>query len=202
MSNQDRYWRWCGYAGETEIDKLIDFEYSNNDYFRRKKSVLNHLGNGNSINDILRMDMNMVLPDDMLVKVDMMSMANSLEVRVPFLDYRVVDFAFSLPESYKIDKNSSKKILRESFRSELPPELFTRAKHGFEVPLLKWFRTELRHLIEKELLSEEFIEHQGLFNYAGIDNLKRKLFSSTPGDIEGRMWGLIVFQYWWRKFMD
>lgn len=202
MSNADRYWRWCGFTDEDDIDRMIDFSYENRDYFRRKKELLKPLGRGNTLQDILYMDMQRILPDDMLVKVDMMSMANSLEVRVPFLDYRVVDFAFSIPDHWKIDRQWSKKILREAFYSDLPGEIFHRGKHGFEVPLLRWFRTGLRSLIEDELLSREFIDRQGLFSYEGILKLKNQLFSSHPGEIEARIWGLLVFQYWWKKYMD
>lgn len=202
MSNTDRYWRWCGFTDEEAIDGMIDFNYDNSEYFRRKRELLKPLGQGNNLQDILYMDMHRVLPDDMLVKVDMMSMANSLEVRVPFLDYRVVDFAFSLPDHWKIDRHLSKKILREAFYHELPGEVFHRGKHGFEVPLLRWFRTGLRSMIENDLLSREFIDRQGLFSYEGILPLKNQLFSSNPGEIEARIWGLLVFQYWWKKYMD
>jgi asparagine synthase (glutamine-hydrolysing) len=84
----------------------------------------------------------------------------------------------------------------------LPQELFNRGKHGFEVPLIKWFRTGLRSLIEDDLLSEKLIDRQGLFCYQEIAALKKRLFSSHPGEIEARIWGLIVFQYWWKKYMD
>lgn len=202
MSNADRYWRWCSFVDEELIDDLIDFKYEEREYFRRKKELLKPLDRGNDIQDILYMDMHRVLPDDMLVKVDMMSMANSLEVRVPFLDYRVVDFAFTLPDQWKIDRHYSKKILREAFCKELPDEILHRGKHGFEVPLLRWFRTGLRSLIENDLLSREFIDRQGLFTYEGIAALKNQLFSSHPGEIEARIWGLLAFQYWWKKYMD
>lgn len=85
--------------------------------------------------------MSLLLPNDMLMKVDLMSMANSLEVRVPLLDHRIVDFAFSLPTHFKIDTNEKKKILKDTFRHELPSIIFDRPKHGFEMPLLKWFKT-------------------------------------------------------------
>ena len=88
--------------------------------------------------------MQIVLPGDMLVKADMMTMANSLEVRVPFLDHELVNYIFSLPAHYKIDKNARKKILKDTFRGMLPEELYNRPKHGFEVPLLKWFRGDLK----------------------------------------------------------
>jgi asparagine synthase (glutamine-hydrolysing) len=167
----------------------------------RKKTLLKSLGDGTDLNDFLYMDMHLVLTNDMLVKVDLMSMANSLEVRVPFLDYEVVDFAFSIPSHFKMTNDSSKKILRETFRNDLPEALFHRGKHGFEVPLLKWFRTGLKSLITDDLLDKEFIRSQGIFDPAAIEKLKLQLFSDHPGEIEARIWGLIVFQYWWKKYM-
>ena len=138
----------------------------------------------------------------MLCKVDLMSMANSLEVRTPFLDYEVVDFAFSLPSCYKIDKSTQKKIVRDTFRDLLPVEIFSRGKQGFEVPLLKWFRTELKSMITDDLLNHNFILEQNLFNPDEIKKLKLQLFSNNPGEIHARIWGLIVFQYWWKRIMD
>jgi asparagine synthase (glutamine-hydrolysing) len=154
------------------------------------------------MNDILLTDMQLVLPNDMLTKVDLMSMANSLEVRVPFLDYEVVNFAFSLPDHFKINKSIRKMILQDSFRDILPAELYNRPKKGFEVPLLKWFRNEMKSTITNDLLSEDRVQAQGVFNYSEVDKLKRQLFSSRPGDSHARIWGLIVFQHWWKKTID
>ena len=125
--------------------------------------------------------MELVLANDMLTKVDMMSMANSLEVRTPFLDFNVVDFAFSLPENFKIDKHQRKKIVKDAFRDMLPAELFTRNKQGFEVPLLGWFKTELKSTID-DLLNDTFIAEQKIFNVAAVRKLKLKLFSNNPED--------------------
>ena len=94
-----------------------------------------------------------------------------------------------------------KKIVQDAFRPMLPPELYKRPKHGFEVPLLKWFQNELRPLITDELLSDEFIEAQGIFEVEAIRGLKAKLFSKNPEDIHARIWALIVFQHWWKKIM-
>jgi hypothetical protein len=80
-------------------------------------------------------------------------MANGLEVRTPFLDYRVVDFAFSLPESFKINGKIKKRIVQDAFRDILPIELYNRPKHGFEIPLLDWLRTDLKDMVD-ELLNE------------------------------------------------
>jgi asparagine synthase (glutamine-hydrolysing) len=137
----------------------------------------------------------------MLFKVDMMSMANSLEVRSPFLDVDVVNFAFTLKESYKIDNRLKKKIVQDAFRDMLPSELYNRPKKGFEIPLLNWFRNELKSLITDDLLNDELIKTQNIFSVEVIGGIKKKLFSSDPGDVHQVIWQLIVFQYWWRKNM-
>ncbi|MFM7823508.1 MAG: asparagine synthase-related protein, partial [Bacteroidota bacterium] len=196
----DRYWRWCGYTKDGELDGFIVPNVDEKQIEDRRYRFLNKLGDGSSMEKVFRMDMGLVLPGDMLVKVDMMSMANALEVRVPFLDYRVVDFAMNLPSRLRINKSKGKLVLREAFRNELPQELFNRPKHGFEVPLLKWFKTGLKSLITDDLLSDRFIVEQGLFDLKSIQELKSRLYSRDPGDIEARIWGLIVFQYWFKKY--
>jgi asparagine synthase (glutamine-hydrolysing) len=94
-----------------------------------------------------------------------------------------------------------KKIVQDAFRPMLPPELYDRPKHGFEVPLLKWMRGELRPLIEQDLLADDFVASQGIFDVAGVQQLKKQLFSNNPGDAHARIWALLVFQYWWKKYM-
>jgi asparagine synthase (glutamine-hydrolysing) len=205
LSSKDRYWQWAGYAGKEETLKMLHPELRINmwlnDFVPRRRTILQHIPDRETINDILYSDMHLVLPNDMLTKVDLMSMANSLEVRVPFLDYELVNFVFGLPDQYKINSRIRKKILQDTFRDILPRQLFNRPKKGFEVPLLKWFKNEMKSLITDDLLSEKFIVHQGVFDYTEIDKLKRQLFSSNPGDIHARIWGLIVFQWWWKKYM-
>jgi asparagine synthase (glutamine-hydrolysing) len=194
---------WAGYADQTEVSALFNEETKNKlvaqEYEDRKSQLLKNLDDHSTINDVLLTDMNLVLPNDMLTKVDLMSMANGLEVRVPFLDYEVVNFIFSLPSDYKINKNLRKRILQDAFRDVLPAKLYNRPKKGFEVPLLKWFQREMKSLITDDLLSEKLIKAQGIFEYGEIAKLKLQLFSSNPGDIHARIWGLIVFQWWWKK---
>ena len=153
------------------------------------------------MNDIFYSDTQLILPNDMLTKVDLMSMANSLEVRVPFLDYEVVNFAFSLPETFKMDSSRGKKIVRDAFRNLLPPEVYSRGKKGFEVPLLGWFRGELKTMLTQELLSDEMLERQGLFEKTAIRNILQRLYSSNPGDTALQVWALIVFQHWWKRYL-
>ena len=202
LSASDRYWRWCAFSSQAEAVSLLKDQSlcDENELENRKKFVLDGIKETGDLNDVLYADTQMVLPNDMLTKVDLMSMANSLEVRVPLLDYTVVDYAFSLPVSFKISGGETKKILKDAFRDVLPAEIFNRPKHGFEVPLLKWIRTGLRPLIENELLEKNFIEQQGIFDYNKIDLLKQKIFSNNPGDVHATIWGLIVFQYWFKKY--
>jgi asparagine synthase (glutamine-hydrolysing) len=202
MSNAQRYWRWALLSTQEQALNLFKNKaaITQNELEKRKEFVLKCISEKGDLNDVLYADTQMVLPNDMLTKVDLMSMANSLEVRVPLLDYTVVNFAFSLPVEYKIKDGVTKRILKDAFRNDLPEELFTRPKHGFEVPLLKWMRTGLRALIENDLLSADFVESQGIFDVAEIEKLKQKLFSVDPGDIHARIWGLIVFQYWYKKY--
>lgn len=205
LSAKDRYWRWAGYAHNDEALSMlrddIRTKSSQQEFVNRKNAILQYLPGDAGINDILLTDMLLVLPNDMLTKVDLMSMANGLEVRVPFLDYEVVNFVFSLPGEYKINRQYRKRILQDAFRDVLPAKLYNRPKKGFEVPLLKWFRNEMRSLITDDLLSKEFIQSQGIFEYSTIEKLKQQLFSSNPGDAHARIWGLIVFQWWWKKIM-
>lgn len=201
LSLPDRYWRWCAFADVNDAKKLLNEYFSLDNYIERKQKILSGITNKGDINQIFYTDMHLVLQNDMLVKVDMMSMANSLEVRVPFLDHELVDYVFSLPVHFKINNNNRKIILKKAFSKLLPEELLNRPKHGFEVPLLKWFRTDLKKLIEKELLSESFIIEQGIFNYQEINKLKKCLFSSNPDESVARIYGLIVFQHWYKKYL-
>jgi asparagine synthase (glutamine-hydrolysing) len=204
LSSKERYWRWASINTSSQVNKLLQPEIldqvSKGNMAEKKEQLLSPLNNGD-YNEVLLTDMNLVLVSDMLVKVDLMSMANSLEVRSPFLDYRVVDFAFSLPSSYKIDGTMKKKIVQDAFRPLLPEELYNRPKHGFEIPLLGWFRHELWGLINDDLLEASFIREQGIFNPVGIIQLKKKLLSNDPGDSHATVWALIVFQYWWKRYM-
>ncbi len=211
LSHKARYWQWASIINEEKANYLLKEELVFNpqrltdmafDYKKRKDELLKNIRKEGDINDVLCADMKMVLPNDMLRKVDSMSMANSLEVRTPFLDHRVVNFAFSLPAAFKINVDMKKKILQDAFRSDLPEEIYNRPKHGFEVPLLSWFRNELREKIENDLLSDSFIEEQGIFNVAAIKELKRQLFSNNPEDVQATIWALIVFNTWWKKYLQ
>lgn len=204
LNSKERYWQWAGFVPEETTLNMFNSsarsKLQSEEYKKFKYRLLQHIPDNERINDVLLTDTLMVLPDDMLTKVDRMSMANGLEVRVPFLDHNVVEFALSLNESAKINGNIRKRIVHDTFRDLLPEELYNRPKKGFEVPLLNWFRNEMRSMIEHDLLEDQFIIDQDIFNVEEIRKLKKHLFSQSPGDTHARIWGLIVFQYWWKKY--
>lgn len=195
---QERYWFLASFISDTQIERLLTSDYQNSEQ-NYKQELLRNIKTGD-LNEALALDVQMVLQGDMLTKVDLMSMANGLEVRVPFLDPKVVALAFDMPAAYKAKGNQRKIILREAFRDLLPPELYHRPKHGFEVPLLNWFRKELKDDLERMIFNRERIEAQGIFDYNEITRIKKKLNSYNPGDIHILAWSLYVFQNWYDRY--
>lgn len=142
-------------------------------------------------------DLQTVLKDDMLVKADRFSMQHGLEIRNPFLDYRIVEYALNLSTDQKINSKEQKIILRKTFAALLPDEIFKRSKKGFELPLWKWLNNELKNEVQTKWLSKELINDQKLFNYDAVESLQKQLFSNNPGDSAAKVWALIVFQNWY-----
>ena len=202
LSAKERYWHWATTFSSRDLDKLIakgtSSKINNSIIDSVKEKYLSNIND--DFNSVLKTDLDLVLISDMLVKVDLMSMANSVEVRSPFLDHHVVEFAFSLPSEYKINKAGRKRIVKDAFRGILPPEIYNRGKRGFEIPMLKWFREELHTYIFDDLLNESFIKEQGIFNPEFISCMKKQLYSTAPGHIVEQLWVLIVFQHWYKKY--
>lgn len=194
LSPMDRYISWACISNQTECDNLIK---QKNIY--SFDSVFEDAFSQSQFNPVNYADLKIVLSDDMLVKADRMSMQHGLEIRNPFLDYRVVEMAMNLPMHQKINANEQKVILRTHFKHLLPQRIFSRSKKGFELPLWKWLKNELKPDIENKWLSREYILEQGLFNYSAIEELKQKLVSNNPGDAPAKIWALIVFQQWYKK---
>lgn len=136
-----------------------------------------------------------LLPDCLLMKVDKMTMAHSLEARAPFLDHKLVEFAVALPAGQKIRNSVNKYILRKFMENKLPPEIIGRKKHGFLVPITKWLNGELKEYAEQILLRQDSFSTQVL----GLDNI-RSLFTRTIGlqELENKilLWRLLVFELW------
>ncbi|MBN2682373.1 MAG: asparagine synthase (glutamine-hydrolyzing) [Bacteroidales bacterium] len=201
LTEKERYWNWCCLMSDKQSENLI-LNKNFTDFASRKSAIIREIDKNGDINKILLSDVKLLLPGDMLTKTDMSSMANSLEVRTPFLDHNLVNFTFSLPSSFKINSSLKKRILQDSFRQILPQELYNRPKHGFEVPLLKWLRTELQPIINNDLLNIDFIASQNLFNFKYVERLKKQIKSGNPGEATANIWALLVFQYWWKKYQS
>ena len=158
-----------------------------NEFLKRRNELTKYIQSKKDFNEVLLNDVNLVLPNDMLHKVDSMSMANSLEVRTPFLDYRVVEFAFSIPAKFKIDQHYRKKIVHDAFKNFLPKELYHRSKKGFEIPLQSLLTHELKSLVD-ENLSNGFLKQQNIFNAVSVQKLIEQMRSKNPGDSAARIW--------------
>lgn len=196
----ERYLQWCSVLSDTERNVLLkDTLHPDNTDILHEYTQYIHAYTG--IQDVLYADMHLTLQGDMLTKVDLMSMANSLEVRTPFLDYRVVDFAFQLPSESKIYGNYRKRIVQDTFRNILPPELYHRKKQGFEVPLRDFFTKELKSYIEKEILNKEWITEQGIFNFDALQNLYHTIEQGKNGKEDWTLWAILVFDYWYKKYI-
>jgi asparagine synthase (glutamine-hydrolysing) len=152
------------------------------------------------INLMLYLDVKGLLPGDMLTKVDRMSMANSLEVRVPFLDYTLVQYVFGLKGSTKLGAWRGKHILLETFKDLLPPLLHNRPKWGFEMPIGVWLRKELKFLID-EYLHKDRVERQGIFDPRIIRDMVSNHMSGRQ-DTSWQLWNLIVFEHWYEKYIE
>ena len=132
--------------------------------------------------------------DQVLVKVDRASMRSALEVRAPFLDLEVVDFANSLPPKYKVKGITTKYILKKLMQDKLPDNVVWRKKKGFAVPLSRWLRYELRNLCN-DLLACDKLKREGLINSECVEKLKNDHFSGR-GNNAKKLWTLMVFELW------
>jgi len=148
---------------------------------------------------ILYTDIKTYLPGDILVKVDRMSMANSLEVRAPLLDFELLEFACKLPSALKINKGVKKYLLKKSFGTLLSDDILHRKKMGFSVPLASWLRKELKPLGERYLLNDT----GNIGNYIRLDTIKIMWDEHQCGNTDYSMplWNSLMFSMWWKKYM-
>jgi asparagine synthase (glutamine-hydrolysing) len=164
-------------------------------FFEQAFLNADYRGSDVSLRTLGLVDVSTYLPEDVLTKVDRMSMAHSLEARVPLLDHNLVEFAFTLPDSLKVDpKGGGKRILKELAATLIPPEVIYRPKKGFGVPLADWFRNELYEMISdlnsnSSSPSDDFLDRQFIGQMIQ-DHVRQRV------DHSERLWSILMFQNW------
>lgn len=159
-----------------------------------------HAGRAESVlNRMLYVDTKTSLPDDLLLKADKMTMANSIELRVPLLDHKILEFAASLPENLKVRGFTTKYIAKAALQSRVPHEILHRKKAGFPVPYEMWLRTELRGWLQDVLLDRETTA-RGYFNRNSIEDLIAE--NSRSGKYSKELLSLVVLELWHRSFLS
>jgi asparagine synthase (glutamine-hydrolysing) len=196
------------YVTNTFIDDHI-WQLLLNDDFRRTlgdyhpsaltESIYHQSDSTDHLSRILYTDMRTFLPGDILVKADRMSMANSLELRSPLLDYRIIEFANQLPSKLKFNRGDKKVVLREALAPLLPPDILNRKKMGFSTPLAAWLRGELKAIAEDHF----FEKGQGLGQLFEKDHIRliwdqhqRGLFDHSPV-----LWSMLMYEIWWQNYI-
>src|SRR5882762_37386 len=184
---------WNGTFSEAEKQKLFLYPDSG-----PLASVVASMSNQNGLQRFLDFDQRYYLPDDILYKVDRISMAHSLEVRPPFLDPRIVDFANRLPDHFKLRRSESKHLLRRMMNDKLPDMTLRRAKVGFDIPIHDWFRGVLKPLL-LDTLCEGAVTASGLFRWPAVQRLLREHLERRA-NWGYHLWGLMVLLMWMRRW--
>jgi asparagine synthase (glutamine-hydrolysing) len=163
-------------------------------------NLFEHSTANDTVEKAMDVDIHSYLPFDLLVKIDIASMANSLEVRCPFLDHEFMEFTASIPLKYKLNGSVKKYILKKAFSKIIPDNILKRKKTGFGVPLSRWFRQELKEYISDILLSRQSLER----GYFKSDAVRKLLAEHISGKIDHspRLWTLLILELWHREFID
>lgn len=150
------------------------------------------------LSPFLKFDQETYLPDDILVKSDRMSMAHSIEVRPPFLDHRILEFAATLPANLKIRGSQQKYVLKQLMQAKLPPSVLQHGKIGFDIPAHKWFRGPLRGILTETLAAAES-EYSNLFDFQVIRSLMKQHLDRKI-NIGYHLWGLMILFLWMKEW--
>lgn len=156
-------------------------------------------GERSLLDQMLYVDTKTWLPDDLLVKADKITMGNSLELRVPLLDHKVLEFAASLHPSHKVQGRNTKRVLKAAFSKVLPPEILHRKKAGFPVPIASWLENELADRV-KEILLDESTLRRGYFQKKSLERLLGQ--TKVSQDWSNQVFSLLVLEFWHREFGD
>lgn len=185
--------QWQTLAGSDLKSALKGYHPSNvTEYYYNKSDATDHLSKA------LYTDIKTYLPGDILVKVDRMSMANSLEVRAPMLDYKFVENAAKIPAKMKIHQRDKKHILKRAVKIFLPDNILYRKKMGFSIPLADWFRDDIKTFTQEKI----FAKNSGVSSYFDIQALE-KLWNEHQQHIRDHstlLWTFLMFELWWQNY--
>jgi asparagine synthase (glutamine-hydrolysing) len=199
-----RYGHWLGFLREEEKQRIYSGDFRAQLNGSRSQDWLDSLFEKapelEAIDAAMSVDVQSYLPFDLLVKVDITAMANSLEARSPFLDQEVMEFAARLPVDLKLRGRQAKYLLKRAFPEMLPAENVSRRKMGFGVPVGEWFRSSLRGLLEDGLLSEQAAKRH-YFQPKEIHNLVSEHLERRA-DHSFKLWNLLMLELWHREFID
>jgi asparagine synthase (glutamine-hydrolysing) len=201
---KERYFRWMSTFKPAVKPSLYTDEFAHSVAGQRASHFLDDWfdrANGSGVLDsTLLTDQMTYLPNDLLVKVDIASMANSLEARSPFLDHHVIEFAASLPESLKMHRFRTKYLLKKVAARLVPREVIYRRKMGFGVPVGRWFRGEMKEFVRDLLLSERSLR-RGIVR---PEAMQRYVDEHTGGRVDHafQIWTLLMLELWFRRFID
>ena len=179
---------------------LAQAEGAGNDYLAAAFAAAPARGATDPVDALLAVDVATYLPEDLLVKMDIATMAFGLEARSPFLDQEVLEFAASLPPTLKLRRGTGKYLLKRAFADRLPHDLLHRRKMGFGVPLDHWFRNELRDLAHDTLLGQR-ARGRGLFRPEAVARLLEEHVSGRAA-WHSQLWNLLVLELWFQTFID
>lgn len=204
LSPGRRYLDWISIFNATRRHDMYSAEFAaalaGHDSFDFLEQYLGAIDQRDPVTAIALTDLQTYLPCDLMTKVDIASMAHSLECRQPFLDHRLVELAASLPIEWKFVRGKGKRLLRDVFGDLLPSDIWERRKMGFGVPLDHWFRHELRDLTHDLLLSERS-RQRGFFSPGYVSELIRQ-HDESEFDHSHRLWALLVLEAWLREWHD
>ena len=197
-----RHHSWFGSFSIEEQNRLLTedvLSQTSGDIYRGAKDLLTITDAGTEIERMQFLDMNFYMAEGILTKVDRASMAVSLEVRAPFLDPRVAQFAASLPLEYKLKGSKGKYILKKAVEDLLPKSILRRPKKGFGIPVAAWLKDVLNPLVH-DLLAPERLKNQGLFNPDFVQRLIKE-HEQNLASHHKQLWTLLVFQLWYDNFL-
>jgi asparagine synthase (glutamine-hydrolysing) len=190
----DRVWKRSLYSAD------LAEATRGSDPFAPLVSLYRACGSADPMDRVMYLDVKTYLVDDILTKVDKMSMAVSLEARVPLLDHKLLEFAARVPSGLKLRRGTSKHLLREALHRQVPRDMFQAPKHGFTAPVASWLRGSLRGCAH-DLLFDGRLQRRGLFEPRAVERLWQQ-HQQGRVDHQHRLWSLVMLELWFRAFAD